>query len=229
MPPLTVFVMLCQFVLGMLALMFRTHPESADKLRPLIFWGYIAVSAIAIGVGWWAASNQKHVLSRIAENVTGGESYPIVTPTGDGDVSQLLIWNKGDSALTGVRVHLVCVGMPTSERTIEVGTVPPHSPEPIDAPLDHKACLNAAQSLPNHSGELIAVWWVDIVAQNGNYVEVIMWRKRGDCPHWSRRWFVSLQPKGDYEHPNVARGRPLEGFPPDFARDRWFDSPECNR
>jgi hypothetical protein len=223
--PLQAIGFVFQFLAGLPALLLRTHPEKADKYKTHILVWFCAASGVAIAFFWWGIEQQQKVTKGLL-------AYPMVIPRGDGDTSEMLIWNKGDSILSGVKLHFFCAGLSSSERTIDVGTIAGHSWTSVDATLNHKACIDAVSALPNSNrlkvdGDLVARWWFDITAQNGKYLEFIFWRKRGDCPHWSRRWYITLLPKGDEEHPNVWKS--LEGFPNDFAQDKWFNSPDCKR
>lgn len=148
---------------------------------------------LAAGAAWLAASQKRDndrlmsTLGTLTNNVTGGDSYPVVVPQGEGDFVPLVVWNYGDAPLSGVTVDISC-DFPLAVQREIVGTIPAHSAYHLLTHLLPAPCRDMNQM--SIDGEPVASWWITITTRNGAYTEIIEFKRGTNCEQWSYRFWV---------------------------------------
>jgi len=179
--------LLLQASLGVLGLIVSLLPEFTAKYRVIIIAAFSTISVIVVALTVIQdKENQKQL-----DNLTGGDSFPVVVPqTHAGVPIPLVIWNRGKSILSGVVITIRNTqdfsSFPVNR--IEIGTIPPGGFGFQAIPAAISPSLND-QSMVEH-GEKIDSYWIQMSAQNGTFVEILQFRKGKNCLPWAYRYWV---------------------------------------
>jgi hypothetical protein len=154
---------------------------------------WIAMWVVIVGVAFQAleaqqkAAQQDEKFAKTILALTGGESYPVITPQiFEVNSVALNVWNFGDGPLTGVSVHVRC-GFPGKEEDHDLGNLPPASAPRQLMTIDPTTC----EDNDNVKGHRTFDVFFDMTTQHGGYRELMQFRSGPDCRTYSYSYIVN--------------------------------------
>jgi hypothetical protein len=212
----TVLLQIVQvLILGSFAFVVALYPTETARFRIRLITVVAVASLIACVLGIVVAAKQESETHRLIDNVTGGDSYPVVAPGATPHNAMLWLWNFGDSMLTGVSVTTGC-GIPIESQREIVGTVPAHQAVFLRQTLDLDACRQTVPMIID--GQLVASFVIQMVAQNGSYIEILQFKTGQGCTGIGIRSWV--------DRVGGVRYTKAHGYQPESKSERVYGEPE---
>lgn len=191
---------LLQAALQLFAVVRSTHPHTIQQNRRVHLYGPLVLSLVIAGLSVWAAWRAQQSQSTVNGFVTGADAFPRVVPQSELPVVNLVVWNHGQAPLTGLLIDIRCdIQNPTRE---QIGTLPAHGHEGLATALVLSAC--AASDSTSGSvikGETVVTYMIDMAAQNGQYVEMLQFKRSKLCADfWPYRFSINRVGGVGYTH-----------------------------
>jgi hypothetical protein len=165
--------------------------NNLNRRKRIILW---CLTLMALTAGTELAIRQQHEqdqqYKQLLQSMTGGDSFPVIVPQSQAPNIRLVLWNFGAAALTGVVAKMRCK-VEEAPHIETVGTVPAHGSEELTTVLVLTPCADTNTI----KGENVATYMLEISAQNGNYYEMLQFKKSKTCDnYWSNRYMVNKGP-----------------------------------
>jgi len=191
---------LLQAALQFFAVVRSAYPHTVQQNKRLHLYGPLVISLVIAGLSVWAAWWAQQSQSTVNGFVTGADAFPRIVPQSELPVVNLVIWNHGQAPLTGLMIDIRCdIQNPTRE---QIGTLPAHGHEELTTALVLPAC--AASDSTSGSvikGETVVTYMIDMSAQNGQYVEMLQFKRSKVCADfWPYRFSINRVGGVGYTH-----------------------------